>query len=352
MKALVLAGHGDLSMLRVSDVPPPTIQRPGGVRVALTAAALNHVDLFTMNGFPGLALDFPHILGGDGAGVVDAVADDVENVRPGDKVFFNPGISCYACEMCLAGEHSLCLRYKLMGEHLPGTLAEYVVVPHQNVARIPIPPEPHPPVSWEEAAAFSLVTLTAWRMLTTRAQARPGEVVLIWGIGGGVSSVALSVAKLLGAFVIATSSSDEKLEIASEMGADATLNHAEVDVATEVRKLTDKRGADIVVDNVGEATWERSLRALGKRGRLVTCGCTTGPMAITDVRRLFWNQYDIMGSTMGSAAEYREVVRMLGQGKLRPRVDSTFPLEDGVAAFDRLRDGKQMGKIVVKIREQ
>ena len=351
MKALVCRGHGDLSMLAITEVPQPAIERPGDVGIALRTAALNHLDLLTLGGLPGLSLEFPHILGGDGAGIVDAVGHNVGGVQPGDKVMFNPGISCYACEMCDAGEHSLCMRYRLLGEHLPGTLAEYIVLPQQNVLPIPMPPDPHLPISWEEAAAFSLVTITAWRMLVTRARVKAGEVVLIWGIGGGVSGVVLAVAKLHDAFVIATSSSDEKLAVARERGADVTLNHNDVDVPREVRKITDKRGADIVVDNVGEATWERSVKALAKRGRLVTCGGTTGAMVVTDVRRLFWNQYDILGSTMGNAAEYREIVRRLGLGELRPPVDSTFALEDGVQAFERLRDGKQMGKIVVRVRE-
>jgi len=349
MKALVCRGHGDLSMLAFTDVPQPAIERPGDVCIALQAAALNHLDLLTLRGLPGLSLEFPHILGADGAGIVDAVAPDVRGVQPGDRVMFNPGISCYACEMCDAGEHSLCTRYQLLGEHLPGTLAEYIVLPQQNVLRIPELPDPHPPISWEEAAAFSLATITAWRMMVTRARVQAGEVVLIWGIGGGVSSAVLAVAKLHDAFVIATSSSDEKLAVARERGANVTLNHNDVDVPREVRKVTDKRGADIVVDNVGEATWERSVKALAKRGRLVTCGGTTGPMVVTDVRRLFWNQYDILGSTMGNAAEYREIVRRLGLGELRPPVDSTFALEDGVQAFERLRDAKQMGKIVVRV---
>ena len=349
MQALVLRGHGDLSMLEVTDVPVPAVERPGDVRIALKAAALNHLDLYTVKGLPGLELAFPHILGGDGAGVIDAVGDQVTHVSPGDNVMFNPGISCYDCEMCHAGEHSLCIRYRLLGEHLPGTLAEYIVVPRQNVVSVATPPAPDTPLSWGEAAAFSLATITAWRMLTTRARVRPGETVLIWGIGGGVSSVALSVAKLHGAFVIATSSSDDKLEIARGMGADVTLNHREVDAAKEVRVLTGKRGADVVVDNVGEATWPQSTKAVAKGGRLVTCGATTGPMVVTDVRRLFWNQYDILGSTMGNASEYREIVRLLGQGKLRPRVDSTFSLVDGVKAFERLQEGKQMGKITVAV---
>ena len=349
MKAVVIREHGDLSVLETADVRAPEIAGARDVRVSLHAAALNHLDLWTIKGLPGLTLDFPHVLGGDGAGVVESVGADVTEIEPGDRVLINPGVSCYACEWCDAGEHSLCQSYRLLGEHVPGTLAEYVVVPQQNVARIPTPPAPHAPISWEEAAAFSLVTLTAWRMLMTRARLRPGETVLVWGIGGGVASTAISIAKLAGGFVIATSSSDEKLAVAKEMGADIALNHASVDVAREVRKITDKRGVDIVVENVGEATWETSLRSLGKMGRLVTCGATSGSKVVTDVRRLFWNQYTIMGSTMGNATEYREIVRLLGQGHLRPRIDSIVPFERAPEAFERMRDGKQMGKLVVRI---
>jgi NADPH:quinone reductase-like Zn-dependent oxidoreductase len=273
----------------------------------------------------------------------------VTAVRPGDRVMINPGIACYRCEECDAGEHSLCSSYQLLGEHRDGTLAEFLVVPEQNVARIPDPPAPHPPITWREAAAFSLVTLTAWRMLMTRARVKPGEVVLIWGVGGGVSVTALQVAKLAGAFVIVTSSSDRKLDHARSLGADVLLNHTKVDVAKEVRALTGKRGADVVVENVGEATWEHSLRALAKRGRLVTCGATTGPSVKLDVRRLFWHQHTIMGSTMGSLAEYRQIVALLGQGQLRPVVDSAFRLADGVRAMERLARGEQMGKIVVEM---
>jgi NADPH:quinone reductase-like Zn-dependent oxidoreductase len=281
--------------------------------------------------------------------VVEAVGSGVASVTPGDRVMINPGVSCYRCEYCDAGEHSLCVQYRLLGEHLPGTLCEFIVVPEQNVAAIPTPPDPHPELTWAEAAAFSLVTLTAWRMLVTRAQVRPGEVVLIWGIGGGVSSTALRIAKLLGAYVIATSSSDDKLDVARSLGADAVLNHAAVDVPKEVRSLTGKRGADVVVENVGEATWEQSLRALGRHGRLVTCGATTGAKVVTDVRRLFWYHQTIMGSTMGNAAEYREIVRLLGQGRLRPLVDASFRFDDARRAFERLAEGKQMGKIVVQM---
>ncbi|MBI2615674.1 MAG: zinc-binding dehydrogenase [Gemmatimonadetes bacterium] len=349
MKALVLRGHGDLRQLAIAEVPAPTITGPRQVLIRLRGAALNHLDLWTMRGLPGLSLQFPHILGGDGAGEVEAVGSDVTAVRPGDKVMINPGVACYHCETCDAGEHSLCPEYQLLGEHLPGTLAEYLVVPEQNVRRIPDPPAPHPPITWREAAAFSLVTLTAWRMLITRARLRPGEVVLIWGVGGGVSGAALKIAKLTGALAIVTSSSEAKLEAARGLGADVTLNHTQVDVAKEVRAVTEKRGADVVVENVGEATWEQSLRALAKRGRLVSCGATTGSRVVTDVRRMFWHQHTIMGSTMGNLAEYREIVRLLGQGHLRPTVDAAFSLADGIRAMERLDRGEQMGKIVLDV---
>jgi NADPH:quinone reductase-like Zn-dependent oxidoreductase len=348
VRAFVLAGHGDLSRLALADVPAPEVRGPLDVRVRLKAAALNHLDLWTVRGLPGLNLAFPHILGGDGAGIVDAVGSAVVRVKPGDPVLFNPGISCYRCESCLAGEHSLCVEYRLLGEHLPGTLAEYVVVPEPNVFPIPTLPDPHPPLSFAEAAAFSLVTITAWRMLITRARVRPGETVLVWGVGGGVASTALRIAKLAGAFVIVTSSSDAKLERARALGADVALNHTRVDVAQEVRKLTDRRGVDVVVEHVGEATWEQSLRALARGGRVVTCGGTTGSTLTVDVRRLFWYQWDILGSTMGNADEYREIVRLLGQGRLRPIVDSVYPLADARQAFERLMNGDHMGKVVVE----
>lgn len=349
MRALVIRGYGDLSQLEVADVPRPTITTPDDVVIGLRAAALNQLDLWTLEGLPGVATTFPHILGADGAGVVDAVGANVDRVQPGDRVILNPGISCLKCEFCHAGEQSLCIAYKLLGEHLPGTLAEYVRVPQQNARLIPTPPHPEGELSWAEAAAFSLVTLTAWRMVVTRARLKPGETVLIWGIGGGVSGAALRIAKLTGAYVIVTSSSDAKLKRARTLGADAVLNHDGVDVVREVRALTGKRGVDVVIENVGEATWDRSLRLLRRGGRLVTCGATTGPKVVTDLRRVFWYQHTIMGSTMGNATEYAEIVRLLGRGELRPIVDSIHPLENAVEAFRRLREGHQMGKIVVEI---
>ncbi len=349
MKAVVIRGHGDRSQMALTEVDRPAIAGDRDVLVNIRAGALNRLDLWTLRGLPGISLTFPHVLGGDGAGIVADVGVGVHGVAPGDRVMINPGLSCHRCDYCLAGEHSLCVRYQLLGEHVPGTLAEYVVVPDVNLAPVPTLPMPNSEVGWPEAAAFSLVTLTAWRMLVTRARVRPGEVVLIWGIGGGVSVTALQVAKLAGAFVIATSSSDSKLERARTLGADVTLNHERTDVAKEVRAQTGKRGADVVVDNVGEATWELSLRALGKGGRLVSCGGTTGHRVVTDVRRLFWNQWSIMGSTMGNVSEYQEIVRLLSQGHLRPVLDSVYPFDDALAAFGRLESGEQMGKIAVEI---
>jgi NADPH:quinone reductase-like Zn-dependent oxidoreductase len=346
MRAWVIRATGGLDQLQLADVPdPPSPLGPRDVRVALRAAALNRLDLFVVRGLPH-QYAFPHILGADGAGVVDAMGADVRAVRPGDRVMINPGIADGTCEYCRAGEQSLCINYRMLGEHLPGTLAEYVVVPEPNLVIIPTLSTP---LTWAEAAAFSLVTLTAWRMVVTRARVAPGETVLIWGVGGGVSLSALRIAKLKGARVIVTSSDDGKLAEARRLGADVTLNHRTEQVAPRVRALTGRRGADVVIENVGEATWDQSLRALARGGRLVTCGATTGPMVTIDLRRLFWYQWSILGSTMGNAAEYQEVVRLLGAGELRPLVDRVFPFTEGRAAFERLERGEQLGKIAIQI---
>jgi NADPH:quinone reductase-like Zn-dependent oxidoreductase len=346
MRACVLRAAGGLEQIAIQDVPDPPPPGPGAVRVALRAAALNHLDLFVAAGLPGMAGTFPHVMGADGAGVVAAVGSGVGHVREGDAVMINPGISDYSCEFCRRGEHSLCVNYRLLGEHLPGTIAELVNVPASNLAPVP---RLTPALTWPEAAAFSLVSLTAWRMVVTRAQVRAGETVLVWGVGGGVSLAAMRIAKLRGARVIATSSSDDKLHTAQRLGADVALNHARQNVAQEVRALTERRGVDVVIENVGEATWETSLRCLAKGGRLVTCGATSGPKVVTDVRRLFWNHYTIMGSTMGNAREYADVVDVLARGDLRPVVDRAYPLEQARAGFERLARAEQVGKVVITV---
>ena len=344
MRALTISAHGGLDQLEYrTDLPTPDLPRKDYVRVRVLAAALNHLDLFTLGGLPGVTITPPWVLGADAAGIVEEVGPKARGVKPGDTVIVNPGISDGTCEYCQDGEESLCVNYGILGEHHPGTLAEYVVVPAINVRPVP------PSVPIESAAAFSLATLTAWRMVVSRAHVSRGDRVLIWGIGGGVAIQALQIAKMRGATVWVTSSSDQKLEWALGLGADGVFNHAEVDVAAEVRARTGKRGADVIIDSVGQATWGQSLRALGKRGRLVTCGATSGAIVQTDVRRLFWNQWTIMGSTMGTQDEFSTIAAYFANGLLVPPVDSVYALEDGGAAFERLSSGLQFGKIVVKI---
>ncbi len=343
MLAATIRSHGGPEVVAVDEVARPRVEGPHDVVVGLKAAALNHLDLFVVRGMPGRALPIPHVIGADGAGVVEAVGAAVTRVKPGDRVLLNPGVSCGACAFCLAGEQSLCTTYRLLGEHLPGTLAEAVRVPESSVTPLP------GAVSWADAAAFPLVHLTAWRMLVTRAALRPGETVLIWGIGGGVALAALGIAKLLGAVAIVTSSSDAKLERARTLGADLTLNHAAADVPKELRRLLGPGGVNVVVDSVGEATWEKSLRALAPGGRLVTCGGTSGPKVVTDVRRMFWYHHTLLGSTMGNAREFAEVVRLLGTGALRPVVDGVTPIREARRAVERLASGAHFGKLVVEI---
>src|SRR6185295_34827 len=235
-----------------------------------------------------------------------------------------------------------CRTFGVIGEHYPGTAAELIVGPERNVVKLTAD------LSWPEAAALPLATLTAWRMLTTRAQLKEGETVLIWGIGGGVSLAALQIAKHLGAQVVATSSSDQKLEAARALGADVLLNHGTQDVAREVRKLT-KIGADVVVDSVGEKTWDASLKALRPGGRLVTCGATTGPHVQIDIRRLFWFQWSLLGSTMGTRREFADMMAVANTGKFRPLVDSVTPLEEGARAYLRMERGEQLGKLVLEV---
>jgi len=345
MRALALDAIGGIEHLAVRDLPEPGVQRADDVRVRVRAAAFNHLDLWVAGGLPGPELLLPHIVGSDGAGVVDAVGPAVRSVAPGDRVMINAGLSCRGCEACLGGDEPLCRNFRVIGEHTAGTAAEYVVVPEANLAGVP---EGMP---WDRAAGFSLVTLTAWRMLTTRAGLRPGESLLIWGIGGGVAQAALQIAKLIGAYAIVTSGSPEKLEAARALGADAVLDHSRGDVVAAVRELTAGRGVDVVVDSVGQATWEKSLRALRRGGRLVTCGATTGPSVSLDLRRLFWHQWTLLGSTMGSRREYREIVRLAALGRLWPVVDRVVPLDEAVDALRRLAAGQQFGKLVIEVAQ-
>ncbi len=345
MRALTISAHGGLDSLEFrTDVAEPDVAH-GTVRVRIKAAALNYLDVFMLAGLPGVNIVPPWVMGADGAGVIDRIGEGVDSIVVGDTVVINPGISDGTCEFCRQGEQSECVQFKLLGEHLPGTLADYIVVPARNVRKISAE------VPIEVAAAYTLATLTAWRMVVSRANVRPNDEVLIWGIGGGVAQAALRICKQIGAKVWVTSGSDEKLERARLLGADEVINHRTMNVGKEIRARTGKHGVSVVLDNVGQATWESSLAALGRAGRLVTCGGTSGPIVQTDVRRLFWNQWTIMGSTMGNDSEFEAVVREFNEGRLQPVVDSVFTLEDGREGFARAAAGNHFGKIVVKVAE-
>lgn len=346
MRALTIDAHGGTERVQHrDDIAVPSLRADGEVRIQIRAVALNRLDLWTIGGLPGVTITPPWILGADGMGVVESARGDVGALKVGDRVVINPGISCRACEWCDKGEHSLCVRFGLLGEHHPGSFAEYAVVPAANVRRIPAS------VPDDVAAAFTLATLTAWRMCVTKADVRAGEDVLIWGIGGGVAQAALRICKARGARVWVTSSSAAKLAQAEALGADVLINHATEDVGKVVRERTKKRGVDVVIESVGERTWNASLMSLTRGGRLVTCGGTSGPSLTIDVRRLFWYQWSLMGSTMGNDAEFAAVSEELSAGRLWPTVDAVYPLAEGRAAFERMRDGQQFGKLVLQVSD-
>ncbi len=340
MKAAVFREFGGPDRVRVEDVPTPS-PAAGEVLVRVRACALNHLDLWVLGGLPVLKTPLPFWTGCDIAGEVTAVGPGVTGVTTGTRVGVNPSLWCGTCEWCVQGEESLCVRYRIIGEHTTGGLAEYVAVPAANL--LPLPAH----VSFEDAAAFILVNMTAWRMLVTQAALRPAEDLLILGVGGGVSSAAVQIGKLCGARVFVTSSSDDKLHRAQALGADEGVNYATTDWAKTVRQWTNKRGVDVVLDNVGAATWAGSLRSLAGGGRLVTCGATTGPIGETDIRIVFWKQLRIIGSTMSNRIEFLDVMGQLFAGRLKAVVDQVFPLAETPAALTLLQKGQQFGKIVV-----
>ena len=341
MKAIRFHEFGGPEKLRYEDVSEPK-PGPGEVLVALRAAALNHLDLFVRNGgIPKTPL--PHIGGADGAGVVAASGPGATRYAIGSRVFFDPGLSDGTCDYCARGEHPLCDRWEILGEHRDGTFAQAVVMPEVNLR--PIPER----ISFEEAAAFPLVFLTAWRMVVGKARVQPGETVLILGIGGGVAIAALQIAKHSGARVFVTSGSDAKLERARQLGADVMINHKTSDFSKEVWTATEKRGVDVVIDDVGAATWPGSIRALAKGGRLVTCGATSGPKPEEDIRRIFTKQISIYGSTMGTRHNWEQVTKLLDAGALKPVIDTTYPLEQAATAEQRMERAEQFGKLVLTI---
>jgi NADPH:quinone reductase-like Zn-dependent oxidoreductase len=342
MKALVFNEFGGPDTLRLQDVPDPVVEAEE-ILVRVRACALNHLDIFVREGIPALKTPLPFWTGCDIAGDVAEVGAAVKTVKVGDRVAVNPNLTCGRCEFCIQGEDSLCLQYGILGEHVPGGLAELVKVRGDNV--LPLPSH----VSYEDAASFILTNMTAWRMVVTQGRVRAGQDVLILGVGGGVSSTAVQIAKLCGARVIVTSSSDAKLERARQLGADLGINYAKDDWAKAVREKTGRRGVDVVIENVGAQTWKQSLRSLAKGGRLITCGATTGPIGETDIRIVFWNQIHIIGSTMANRKEFHDVMRLFFEGRLRAIVDEVVPLKEGAAAQQRLAEGKQFGKIVLTV---
>jgi len=346
LKAVRIHEHGGVDKLRYEEVPEPKLSSPMEAIVQLKAAALNRIDLLNRAGVTGIEISLPHILGADGAGIVVEVGEQVKNVKKGDAVCLYPPSGCGQCEFCITDRDFMCIRLRALGERLNGTYAEYVKLPAENC--FPIPPG----LSFEEAAAFPLVFVTVWRMLITNARLKPGEHVLILGIGGGVATAALQVAKQMGAHVFVTSSSEEKLEMAKNWGADHGINYRRSDFTKEVRTLTGKRGVDVVLDCVGGESWVKSLAALAKGGRLVTCGATAGANPQTDIRRIFWNHLKIFGSTLGSREDFRQLLSFMRTSQIRPIMDQLFPLKEAGAAQRRLEEGKQFGKIVLQITDE
>jgi len=341
MKAIVFAQHGGPEVLRYAEIPEPKINATE-VLVRVRACALNHLDLWVRYGLPGIQIPLPHTPGSDIAGEVAKVGELVTRVRVGQKVLLAPGLSCGQCAQCSAGEDNRCRKYTLFGYMVPGGCAEYVGSPEANV--IPIPGD----LSFDEAAAVPLVFLTAWHMLLGRARVQAGEDVLVLGAGSGVGSAAIQVAKLVGARVIATAGSEAKLEKARQLGADEVIQHNKQSIVEEVKRLTDRRGVDVVFEHVGAATWEMSVASLAPSGRLVTCGATTGYEARIDLRYLFSRQISLLGSYMGSKGELYAVLKLLGQRKLRAVIDRTLPLSECARAHELLEKREQFGKIVLQ----
>jgi NADPH:quinone reductase-like Zn-dependent oxidoreductase len=342
MKAFYLTGHGGPEVTEYGDVDLPAIG-VNDVLVNIRSAALNHLDLWVRAGWSGLNLHFPHVQGADGAGVVSAVGEAVTNVKVGDRVVINGTLSDPLSLPSLAGMDNRGGQFSILGEHTNGTFAEFVAVPARNCLIIPAG------VGYDVAAAASLVYLTAWHSLVTRANLKPGERVLIIGAGGGVNTASIDIGKYLGAEVFVVGSSAEKLEKAKALGADVLIDRSQEDWSRAVYKLSGKQGVDVVVDNVGQATFQNSLRSLRTGGRLVTVGNTSGPKVEIDNRFIFSKHLSILGSMMGTMADFHAVMKLVFEGKLKPVIDSTFPLAEARAAQAKLEAGDVFGKIVLEV---
>ncbi|MGH9352815.1 MAG: zinc-binding dehydrogenase [Terriglobia bacterium] len=340
MKAIRIHEHGGFDVLRHEDAPVPEIQS-GEVLVQVKACALNHLDLWMRGGVEGWKPSFPHILGSDVSGAVAGTGPLTSRVKTGDRVLLCPGISCGQCEFCWKGADSACRSYTVLGVKVDGGYAEYVKAPEANA--LPIPGN----LTFDEAAAIPLVFLTAWHMLVTRIGLKPGEDVLVIGAGSGVGSAAIQVAKLIGARVIAVAGSEQKLEKARALGASEGINHTRQSIKEEVRRLTAKRGVDVVFDHVGEAVWEDCFDSLSTLGRFVTCGVTTGHQVTLNLQSLFGRQRALFGSFMGGKWELAEVLKHIAAGKLKAVIDSSFPLAEAARAQQRMESRDFFGKILL-----
>jgi len=342
VKAILFHQHGGPEVLQFTDVPDPE-PRPTEVLVRVRACALNHLDLWVRGGLPNVPIPLPHIPGSDVAGEIAKIGSEVTTVRVGQKVVLAPGVTCGKCAACISGQDNRCRQFTNLGYMIDGGCAEFVRVPEVNCLSCP------ENLSFEQAAAIPLVFQTAWHMLIARAQLQPGEDVLVLGAGSGVGTAAIQIAKFFGARVIATAGSDEKLQKARELGADHGINHKSQKIRDEVRRITNKRGVDVVFEHVGTATWDDSLASLALAGRLVTCGATTGYDAKIDLRFLFSRQLSLLGSYMGVKSELHTVMKLVAASRLKPVVDRTFPLAEAAAAHAYLESAQQFGKVVLKV---
>jgi len=340
MKAARFHQHGGPEVLRYEDAPEPAMA-PGQVLVKVKACALNHLDIWVRQGIPAFPVPLPHTGGCDVAGLVERITGEGYGLNVGDRVFVSPGLSCWRCEFCLRGQDNRCTSYRILGAQGDGGMADYVTVPAINV--LPIPGS----LSFEQAAAFPLTAVTAWHMLFGLARLQPAEDILVLGAGGGVGSMAVQMAHAAGARVITTVGSDDKAEKAKALGAEIVLNHQRDKIADRIMQVTGGRGVGVVIEHIGPATWEQSLRSLAKGGRLITCGATSGPEVKLDLRTLYMRQTSVVGSFMGTRDELLAAAKWMGEGRIRAIVDSVLPLKEIRAAHERMLDRKLFGKIVL-----
>lgn len=340
MKAVRFHRFGDLDTLVYEEIPTPKAG-PGEVVLQVKACALNYLDLWIRQGVPAYKIQLPHIPGSDVAGIVAEVGPGAEGISVGQRVVIAPGLSCFRCAYCLSGRDNLCDQYRIFGAGTDGGYAEFAKAPAANL--IPIPDG----ISFEEAAAFPITFVTAWHMLITRAALKPGQDLLVLAGGSGVGSAAVQIGKLAGARVIATASTQKKLDQARQLGADLLINYAERDFSREVFKMTKGRGVDVVFEHVGPATFGKSVVSLAKNGTLVTCGATTGPTTELDLRHVFWKDLSILGARTGTRAEMETVARLVGERKLKPIVDSVYPLSKAREAQEKMQSRDLFGKVIL-----